>query len=125
MLSGFGLCEYEARMYFTLLAMGEAKVGLTTTKASVPQSKAYSVLDDLEEKGFVELVSSKPKIYRAKVLEEVRDITVKAMQRNIQKLEESQNRLYEILQNIAPAHKKYARLRLFTPSYRKRGEINV
>ena len=51
MLKDFGLSEYEARMYFSLLTLGEAKVTAIVRKASVPQSKAYSVLDSLRMKG--------------------------------------------------------------------------
>lgn len=125
MLKGFGLCGYEARTYFTLLTVGEAKVLEITRKASIPQSKAYDVLESLEAKGFVELIKDNPKQYRARVLEETTDITVKVRQKEIQELEENQKRLYEILQGIAPVHRKHSGLRLFTPSYRKRGEINV
>ena len=39
-LRGFGLCSYEARMYFSLLVLGEAKISRISKKASVPQSKA-------------------------------------------------------------------------------------
>jgi len=35
--------------------MGEAKISEITRKASIPQSKAYDVLDDLVARGFVEL----------------------------------------------------------------------
>jgi len=55
MLNDFGLSGYEARMYFTLLTIGEAKVLEITRRASVPQSKAYDVLDSVRAKGFVEL----------------------------------------------------------------------
>lgn len=41
MLRDFGLSGYEAKMYFTLLTIGEAKVLKITRKASVPQSKAF------------------------------------------------------------------------------------
>ena len=120
MLRSFGLSTYEAKMYFALLTVGEAKVGVVTRKASVPQSKAYDVLENLTEKGFVELnVSERPKTYRARVLEEMTDITIRARQREILELEEYQRKLYEILQSIAPLHKKHDGLRLFTPSYQR------
>jgi len=67
MLREFSLSKYEARMYFTLLTIGESKVGTATKKASVPQSKAYDVLEGLGAKGFVELVRERPKAYRAEV----------------------------------------------------------
>lgn len=118
MLRGFSMCGYEARMYFTLLTIGEAKVMDITKKASIPQSKAYDVLESLVGKGFVEMTRvERPKAYRAKVLEEITDIVKRAKQREIQELEKNQSRLYEILQGIEPVHRKYGSLRLFSPSY--------
>ena len=55
MLNDFGWSMYEARIYFTLLTIGEAKAPYITRKASVPKSKAYAVLERLRAKGFVEL----------------------------------------------------------------------
>jgi len=69
MLKGFGSSEYEEKMYFTLLTIGEDKVLKITRKASVPQSKACDALDSLREKGFVELADAeRPKTHRARVL---------------------------------------------------------
>jgi len=94
MLNDFGLCGYEARMYFTLLTIGESKVLDITRKASVPQSKAYDVLESLTAKGFVELSrTERPKMYRARVLEEITDITIRARQKEIQELEQHQRKL--------------------------------
>jgi sugar-specific transcriptional regulator TrmB len=121
MLKDFGLCGYEARMYFTLLTIGEAKALDITRKASVPHSKAYTVLEDLMAKSFVELSrAERPKLYRAKVLEEVTDLTVRQKQRQIQALEKKHRKLAQILQSIAPVHQKYSGLRLFSPSYKRR-----
>jgi len=86
-LKDFGLCQYEARMYFTLLTICKAKVSEITRRASVPQSKAYDVLDGLVAKGFVELTAERPKQYRARVLDEIKDIAVKAKEKEIRDLE--------------------------------------
>jgi len=118
-LKDFGLSKYEARMYFTLLTIGEAKVMEITRKASVPQSRAYDVLENLTQKGFVEMRGEQPKTYRAKVLEEITGIAIRAKQKEIQLLEENQTKLYEILQGIAPLHQRHNGLRLFSPSYRR------
>lgn len=121
MLRGFGLCNYEARMYFTLLAMGEAKIIEITRKASVPQSKAYDVLDDLAAKGFVELIREKrPKLYQARSLETVKKIRIREKQKEIRELEKGQIKLNKILQSVIPSHRNFYGLRLFMPSYRGR-----
>lgn len=120
MLNDFGLSGYEAKMYFTLLTIGEAKVLEIMRKASVPQSKAYDVQESLIAKGFVELSrKERLKMYRARVLEEITDITIRARQKEIRELKQRQRRLNQILQVITLLHNKYSGLRLFTPSYQR------
>jgi len=126
MLNAFGLNGYEAKMYFTLLTIGEANVLDITKKASVPQSKAYEILESLRSKGFVELRGTeKPKTYRARVLEKATDITIKARQKEIRELEKHSEKLCKILQAEAPLHKKYREMRLFTPSYQRLKKMEV
>jgi sugar-specific transcriptional regulator TrmB len=121
MLNKFGLCEYEARMYFTLLTVGEAKARIITRKASVPASRAYNVLERLKAKGFVELTKAdRPKEYKAEALEKVLKIAIKEKQKAIRCLKNSYDKLQRIKQTIAPLHSEYNRLRLFSPSYKRR-----
>jgi len=121
MLSAYGLANYEARIYFTLLTIGEAKVLDITRRASVPQSKSYEVLESLRVKGFVELSEAeRPKTFRAKLLEETTDMTIKARLKEVKQLERHMKKLSKVLQAMSPIHKKYKDVRLFTPSYRKR-----
>ena len=120
LLSDFGLSMYEAKLYFTLLTIGNAKAGIATRKASVPQSKSYEVLESLIDKGFVEMTKAeRPKEYRAKVLDEVTDLVTREREKQIRELDEKKARLHSIVEAIAPMHKKYDTLRLFTPSYRR------
>lgn len=121
LLRGYGLGSYEARTYFSLLVLGEAKISKITKKASVPDSKAYEVLDRLNEKGFVELTREKvPKQYRAKSLEEMTRLRIKEKKKEILELERGQTRLDKILQMVTPAHRNFYGLRLFLPSYQRR-----
>jgi sugar-specific transcriptional regulator TrmB len=120
MLRGFGLCQYEARMYFTLLVLGEAQISRISKKASVPQSRAYAVLDDLNDKDFVEMREKRPKQYQARSLMQVTKIRIREKQKEIRELEKGQRRLDKILQSIRPAHTNFYGLRLFLPSYQGR-----
>ncbi len=121
MLKDFGLSEYEARMYFSLLTLGEAKVTAVVRKASVPQSKAYSVLDSLMAKGFVELSrDERPKQYRAKALDKVAVITIAKEEKRIRRLYNTYEMLEGILQAVTPAHTRFNGLRLFSPKYKRR-----
>lgn len=119
-LNDFGLSKYEARMYFTLLTIGEAKVMDITRRASVPQSKSYYVLDNLIAKGFVEQTrAERPKLYRAKVLDDTVDLIARRKEKEIHRLYKEKEKLKSILRAISPLHKKYSSLRLFTPSYQR------
>jgi sugar-specific transcriptional regulator TrmB len=121
MLKKFGLCEYEARMYFTLLTIGEARPGIITRKASVPASRAYNTLERLEAKGFVKLSNTeRPKEYKAEAFEKVLKIAIREKQKAITYLKNSHDKLQRIRQTIAPLHNEYSRLRLFSPSYKGR-----
>lgn len=123
MLRDFGLSEYEARMYFVLLTLGEAKVTALTKRAYVPQSKAYEVLERLIEKGFVELSNSeRPKKYCAKTLERIVSNAVSKQERFMKKLNNNFESLQNILNAISPIYKEYGTFRLFSPILQRREE---
>lgn len=48
-----GFSEYASKAFIALVKLGEASAPSIASKADVPQSKIYGVLDDLYEKGFV------------------------------------------------------------------------
>ncbi len=57
-LAGFN--EYESRVLFALLKLGEADVKTITTYSGVPRTKTYEVLRGLVRKGFVTELSTQP-----------------------------------------------------------------
>ncbi|MCW4046152.1 MAG: hypothetical protein NWE99_01115 [Candidatus Bathyarchaeota archaeon] len=121
MLRDFGLGEYEARIYFVLLTLGEAKVGALTRKAYVPQSKAYEVLDRLIEKGFAEQTSDeKPKTYRAKALQKVASKVIDREENFIKRLNSNLASLQKVVAAISPMYEKYGVFRLFSPMFSRR-----
>jgi sugar-specific transcriptional regulator TrmB len=124
MLSDFGLSGYEARVYFTLLTLGEAKVTSVTRKAYVPQSKAYGVLESLADKGFVELSGTEsPKKYRAKPLEKIISKVISREKKFIKKLNRNFESLQAIVRAVGPLNKKYGSFRLFSPNFKRRCKI--
>lgn len=64
-LNKFGMNEYEARAYSTMVALGPTKAGNISKESKVPQSKIYEVLDQLMEKQLVEFLGGRPKEFRA------------------------------------------------------------
>lgn len=66
LFKGFGLGEYESRVYFTLQICGKTKAGKLWAPAGIPQSKVYNTIQILSAKGLVETTSLNPLEVRAK-----------------------------------------------------------
>ena len=64
-LSKFGMSEYEAKVYSTMVWLGPTKAGNISKESKVPQSKIYEVIDQLIEKQLVEFLGGRPKEFRA------------------------------------------------------------
>ncbi len=56
LLSHIGLADSEIKVYFALLELESSTVGPIIDKARVPDSKIYSILEKLKEKGLVSFV---------------------------------------------------------------------
>lgn len=61
MLKKCGLNEYQSKAYFTLLITGKSKAWDLYKRSSVPQSKIYYVVEELKEKGLVEVEAGSPR----------------------------------------------------------------
>lgn len=64
-LENLGLNEYESKAYTALTLLGPSKAGLLSKESKVPQSKIYSVLEDLIDKQLVEVMEGRPKEFKA------------------------------------------------------------
>ena len=60
-----GLKEYEARIYVTLVGLGETNVRRIHEASGVPRPRVYDVLNALGEKGFIEIRQGSPLMYYA------------------------------------------------------------
>ncbi|WP_214045018.1 TrmB family transcriptional regulator [Methanomethylovorans sp.] len=65
LLRSIGFNKYEASAYLTLLEEGFTDASVLSKKSKIPMGKIYSVLDNLENVGFIEVQHSRPKKYRA------------------------------------------------------------
>lgn len=63
-LYAFDLNNYEARVYETLLKLGETTAWQIALQSNVPQAKIYEVLSSLESKGFVQRSVGRPLKFR-------------------------------------------------------------
>lgn len=59
-----GLTEYQARVYLTLLDLGVSKASQIPTISRVPRTRIYSTMNQLHEKGLVEILPESPIKYR-------------------------------------------------------------
>ena len=65
-LRKLGLTGYEAKCYVSLVKMGASDPRKVASKASVPYPSAYEALRKLQDLGWVELVTRRPAVYRAR-----------------------------------------------------------
>jgi len=65
-LKEFGLTEYEAKAYVSLVESGAVAASELSRIASIPYSKIYEIIGNLERKGWVELEQGRPTKYYAK-----------------------------------------------------------
>src|SRR5881296_4164768 len=63
-LRDLGLGGYAADTFCALVRVPQATAGDLVLKTGIPDSKIYYALDELAEKGLIEVQSGKPKTYR-------------------------------------------------------------
>ncbi len=64
-LHGFGLTEYQARVYLALLDLGTATASQLPIPSGVPRTRIYGTMGQLHAKGLVQILPEKPVRYRA------------------------------------------------------------
>jgi sugar-specific transcriptional regulator TrmB len=72
-----GFSNYEAKVYATLSCCGRLKMGLLAKYSTVPQSKIYEVIENLERKGVVIVSRKWPSTAEALPLKEIVSLRVK------------------------------------------------
>src|SRR5207237_7858148 len=65
-LKEFGLTEYEAKVYVSLVESGTQTASELSRTASIPYSKIYEIVGNLERKGWVETEQGRPSKYYPK-----------------------------------------------------------
>lgn len=64
-LERIGLTEYGAKIYLALVKHGPQGAKEIASRSGVPKNRVYDRMDELEDRGFVEIIPGKPKKYRA------------------------------------------------------------
>lgn len=103
-----GLTEYQARVYLTLLDLDTATASQVTPHARVPRTRIYATMQQLHEKGLVEIIPENPLRYKAvpfetylgKMVDELRERAV-GLEKNIELLAKE----FAVVGQVAPEEK--------------------
>ena len=63
-LQKLGLTEYAARVYVALLHLGSGTAREIAETVNVPRTRVYDAVESLQERGFVDVSYSSPKLFR-------------------------------------------------------------
>jgi sugar-specific transcriptional regulator TrmB len=76
-LKRVGLTEYEAKAYLALLNAHLSTATQVSEKSGVPRTKIYAILESLETKGWITILSGVPLLFKAvtpaKVFEQIKE----------------------------------------------------
>jgi len=90
-LKELGLTGYEARCYVSLARLGPSDPRKVAQDAEIPPPNAYESLKHLASLGWVDLVTKRPAIYRAKKPEAVKSMVVSRMTDTFEELDRVYN----------------------------------
>jgi sugar-specific transcriptional regulator TrmB len=102
-LQGFGLTEYESRVYYALLSNGACTVNQIQYASGVPRTKVYQVSQQLTRKGLLrEVEGGKPSKFEAQPPEVLQSILVER-ERKVRSLRKSMAALRKVREkNVSP-----------------------
>jgi sugar-specific transcriptional regulator TrmB len=119
MLGSLGLGEYESRAFFTLAVCGKMKAGRVAKLSGVPVTKVYLTLEQLSEKGLVEVVDGFPKNYVPLSLRVALKSSIASREEELRRMKKYAEFLESVARNISPLVRKHRdKVRIFEPSYK-------
>ena len=98
-LASLGLTQYEAKIYAALLVEGVSTAKNISNISGIPYGKIYELLDALSQKGFISVLPSKPRKYKATAFENAINVHKK---KKIEELNSAKKLITKILEPIAP-----------------------
>lgn len=107
-MRGYGLTEYQARVYLALLELGSTTAAAIPAVSHVPRSRVYSVLQQLHEKGLTKVLPERPLRYRPVPLAAYLRKVAQDQRRRARTLEESLegiSREFAVMEEILPAQR--------------------
>ncbi|MBW3582466.1 MAG: hypothetical protein KY455_05135 [Euryarchaeota archaeon] len=97
-LQSFGLTENQAKAYLALLELGRATASALNKLSGVPRNKVYSVVEELNEKGLVEIVLEDPIVFEARPVTRYLDLLASELESKRRDLKASMPRLADEFQ---------------------------
>ena len=100
-----GLTEYQARVYLTLLDLGNATASQVTPHARVPRTRIYATMSQLHEKGLVEIIPETPLRYKPVPFDRFLKKSVSELQERAESLEKNLEAIakeFAVVGQVAP-----------------------
>ncbi len=97
LLKEMGLTDYQARTLFALFRLRKATAKEIAEVADVPVSKVYNVLEELANKGYVVVMSTRPKTYAVFDPATTLRRMLKQMREKIERIEDRVEKITQIL----------------------------
>src|SRR5688572_1581991 len=105
MLRDLGLSGNAAGAFCALVRMDRASAGELVLKTGIPDSKIYYALDELAEKGLVEVQEGKPRTYRVVPPKEVEIRLARIVETEYEQRRAATTRLGSLLEPLRAATK--------------------
>ena len=100
LLKDFGLSDDEAQIYLGLLRMGGGKASEVSHFTKVDRVKAYKMLENLKNLGFITSTLSSPAIFSANDIEKTLDDVIQRKLAESEKLQSHKFHLLQLLENF-------------------------
>ena len=104
-LRALGLSGYATEAFCPLARMVEATAGVLVTRTGIPDSKIYYALDELADKGLIEVQAGKPKTYRAIPAQEAEARLARLIESKFEKERAAVKRVVSLLEPLRAAVK--------------------
>lgn len=93
-----GLTEYQGRVYLALLQLGSSPASQVASVSGVPRTRVYAAMNQLHDKGLVEIVPETPMRYRPVPLRRYLEDSARGLREEAKRLE---NRVDDLAREFA------------------------
>jgi sugar-specific transcriptional regulator TrmB len=122
-LKSFGMTEYEARAYLTLLRLDVCTAEDISQAGSIPLPRVYDTISELQKKGFVLVTKARPKKFKAveidKALNNFLDIRKKEFDGSLSEMKDRIKSSIKILSGIEKVKMKEEKHDIWTTDKRR------